>query len=92
MEGFWAVAIIYGIFRNEFRKYKERKQEEDVYEYENYYIRRPASVPKPVEKTPAQIRQEKEEKQREQDIKDLRKQGYTDELIAVILPTIRNGQ
>ena len=32
------------------------------------------------------------DKQRDQDIADLRKQGYTDELIAVIIPTINNGQ
>lgn len=30
--------------------------------------------------------------QRERDIMELKKQGYTDELIAVILPTINNGQ
>ena len=34
----------------------------------------------------------KTEKEREQDIERLREQGYTDELIAVILPTINNGQ
>lgn len=33
-----------------------------------------------------------EEKQREKEVQELRKQGYTDELIAVILPTINNGQ
>ena len=34
----------------------------------------------------------KAEREREQETKRLRKQGYTDELIAVILPTINNGQ
>lgn len=33
-----------------------------------------------------------EDKQREKDIADLKKQGYTDELIAVILPVINDGQ
>lgn len=37
----------------------------------------------------AEVRAEKE---RELEIEQLRKQGYTDELIAVILPTINNGQ
>ena len=32
------------------------------------------------------------EKQKEKEINELRKQGYTDELIAVIIPTINNGQ
>lgn len=32
------------------------------------------------------------DKQRERDIADLRKQGYDDELIAVIIPTINNGE
>lgn len=36
--------------------------------------------------------QKKADKQREKDIADLKRQGYTDELIAVILPTINNGQ
>ena len=32
------------------------------------------------------------EKQKQRDIADLKKQGYDDELIAVILPTLNNGQ
>ena len=32
------------------------------------------------------------EKARAKDIEDLKRQGYTDELIAVIIPTINNGQ
>ncbi len=32
------------------------------------------------------------EKQRQKDIADLKKQGYTDEIIAVILPTINSNQ
>lgn len=32
------------------------------------------------------------DKQKQRDIEELRKQGYTDELIAVILPTIYNGE
>jgi len=31
------------------------------------------------------------DRQREKDISELKKQGYTDELITVILPTIKNG-
>ena len=34
----------------------------------------------------------KVDKQKEKDIADLKKQGYSDELIAVILPTIWNGK
>ena len=34
----------------------------------------------------------KAEKEKEKEVERLRKQGYTDELIAVILPTINNGQ
>ena len=32
------------------------------------------------------------ERQREKEIVELKKKGYSDELIAVILPTINNGQ
>lgn len=32
------------------------------------------------------------ERQREREIAELRKQGYSEEIIAVILPTINNGQ
>lgn len=44
----------------------------------------------------AQAKLEKEQKQKQlqydRDVAQLRKQGYTDELIAVIMPTINNGQ
>lgn len=33
-----------------------------------------------------------ENPQRQKEIADLKRQGYTDELIAVIIPTINNGQ
>ena len=36
-------------------------------------------------------KREEANKQREKDVAELRKQGYTDELIATILPTINNG-
>jgi hypothetical protein len=36
--------------------------------------------------------EEEVKRRREKDIAELKKQGYTDELIAVILPTINNGQ
>lgn len=38
----------------------------------------------PPSKTPAQL-------QRERDAEDLRKQGYSDEIIATILPVVTNG-
>ena len=37
-------------------------------------------------------RELREKNQREKDIEYLKKQGYSDELIAVIIPTINNGQ
>lgn len=39
-----------------------------------------------------QYAEDKRVEQRNADIAELKKQGYTDELIAVILPTIENGQ
>lgn len=46
--------------------------------------------------TEAQAKLDKEEKekqkQHDKEILELRKQGYTDDIIAVILPTINNGQ
>ncbi len=43
-----------------------------------------APVNFPPSKTPAEL-------QRERDAEDLRKQGYTDDVIAIILPTISTG-
>lgn len=42
----------------------------------------------------AKLEREQREKQRQydRDVAQLKKQGYTDELIAVIMPTINNGQ
>lgn len=34
----------------------------------------------------------RDEAQRQKDIAELKRQGYTDELIAIIIPTINNGQ
>lgn len=58
--------------------------------------RRESAVPKTSHYVPEAppVNETEEERlrreQRERDIRDLRKQGYTDELIAVILPTINN--
>lgn len=42
------------------------------------------------EKTEAEKKQKEIDRQRERDVAELRKQGYTDELIATILPIVKN--
>lgn len=41
---------------------------------------------------PVPVTKSAEERRREKEVEELRKQGYDDELIAVIIPTINNGQ
>ena len=77
-------------------KYKERKeadriekekQEEVIERYSTIFAGPMTSGEK------AKIKAKKRvENERKKEIEHLRRQGYTDELIAVILPTINNGQ
>lgn len=50
----------------------------------------------PLDDMPPQVNRKatksREEKQREKDIRELRKQGYDDELITTILPVINNDK
>ena len=63
------------------------KQEEVIDRYSAIF-----SEPMTREEVSEEKRKQDNEKERERETERLRKEGYTDELIAVILPTINNGQ
>jgi len=80
MDAFWGITLSVLVIRfwwkRENKKARERRENRQKQELA---IKDPqGSKPMPTQK--------------EKDAEELRKQGYTDELIAVILPTINNGQ
>lgn len=48
--------------------------------------------PIPAEHATTKAYVDEKEIQRQKDIEDLKKQGYTDDIITMIIPTINNGQ
>lgn len=106
MDPFWAITlsiIAISIFwKRENRKSDDRKhlkdreaerieklkQEEVIAQFTE------AIQPEPLtpEESEAEKARKAEERQREKDIEDLRRQGFTEELITTIIPTINNGQ
>lgn len=106
MDPFWAITlsiIAISIFwKRENRKSDDRKhlkdkdaerieklkQEEVIAQFTEAIQPEPLT---PEEKEAERVLKE-EQKQREKDIADLKKQGFTDELITTIIPTINNGQ
>lgn len=95
MDPFWGITlstiVIARFWKKENQKRKERKE---FKEQQRLAAEKEAARPIPLteEEKEAQRVQKEIDKRRERDIADLRKQGYTDELIAVIIPTINNGQ
>jgi biopolymer transport protein ExbB/TolQ len=101
MDAFWGITLSVIVvssylkrrkIKTEDRRYDERKatekterqKQQDVIDKYTHIFAGPLTA-----EEKAEIKAEKE---REKEIEQLRKQGYTDELIAVILPTINNGQ
>jgi len=105
MDAFWGITIIVLIvvaftkrenrIRDEKReireanekKLEEAKQAEVVTKYTTLF-----GEPETQEEKEAARAARQAEAQREKDIAELKKQGFTDELIATIIPTINNGQ
>lgn len=105
MDAFWGItlsALVVSRYwkrekiKDEDRKYYEKKRKDDIEKAKQKEVieKYSAIFSSPLteaEKKDTQAKK-KAEKEREKEIEQLRKQGYTDELIAVILPTINNGQ
>lgn len=83
MEAFWCITIGYILIKRKWNKYMEKKKIED--EIRERF--KPAPPP-----DPEKIREFDRKREIDSQIADLKKQGYTDELIAVIIPTINNGK
>lgn len=94
MDPFWCISlgtlVIAKFWKREKRKSKERKYYKEQDEKRNEKLKQEAVIAKYSAVFGAPMT--KEEQKREDDIADLKRQGYDDELIAIILPTINNGQ
>ena len=105
MDPFWGITLSVIVVssywkrqrnRLEDERYHKKKREEQVEKEKQKEVveRYSAIFSAPLteaEKKEMQAKK-KAEREREAEKERLRKQGYTDELIAVILPTINNGQ
>ena len=69
------------------KKHEEVKQAEVIAKYTEAFGKPMTKAEKEAEAKAAKFKADRDKQEAE-----LRKQGYTDELIAVILPTINNGQ
>lgn len=87
MDAFWGITISLLLIRAAWKS--------------NWLRRKPRRVelpPTPIDASAldkefkSEAQKKEVEKRREKEIEELKKQGYTDELIAVIIPTINNGQ
>lgn len=106
MDPFWAITLsVLAVSKfwkreNRISKQKKSSKQKDAERIEKEKQRilladvtqRFGLLPLTQEEKEAERVRKAEEKQREKDIEDLRKQGFTDELIATIIPTINNGQ
>ena len=107
MDPFWGITLSFlalrSVWKERRRKLELRKQVKEEYEGEDTVTRlgrmdnefREERIRNKTSKERQREveRLDKEAKRRKQkDIQDLKDQGFTDELIAVILPTINNGQ
>jgi len=102
MEAFWAITLSVLVIRA-FWKSQSKRSAELRYEKEKAKLKidkaylaelqeRATPVPLTKEQKEAAKLQKDIDKQKEREINELRKQGYTEDLIAVIIPTINNGQ
>jgi hypothetical protein len=88
MEAFWFFWLTLFVLSAFFKSERARKDREAIPEHRRNTVRNRKAMPK---------REVKEvlseaEKQRRRDIEDLRKQGFSDDIITMIIPTINNGQ
>ena len=105
MDPFWGITLSVLVIsrywkreriKAEDRRYYEKKQKDDIEKakQEEVIERYSTIFAGPMTSgEKAKIKDKKKvENERKKEIEHLRRQGYTDELIAVILPTINNGQ
>lgn len=87
MEAFWCIVLSFftlkSFLKRERRKAKERKAINSGVSAE--YVDELSEVEE-------LDRKAQDNRQREKEAEELRKQGYTEDIIAIILPTINNGQ
>lgn len=74
-------------------KEKEKERNQKIAEVVDMFMLKHdiPETPKTREELEAEKAAKEAQKQRDKDIAELRKQGFTDELIATIIPTINNG-
>ena len=84
MDAFWGITLSIAVIMRRVKKIREEVQ------------RRKRLFPQEVELTPEEIAAEKARKeieyQKDRTVADLKRQGYTDELIAIIIPQLYNGK
>lgn len=88
MEAFLCITLSIIVLRS----WWKNRNKNDYFNFDERYaatfdMPEPSTAEKESEKLRVEV-----ERRKAKDIEDLKKQGYTDELIAVILPTINDGK
>lgn len=78
--GTWAISA--------FLKHLDKKKPEQEY----YQTRDISAVNLTADEIDQEMARQKQQAERNKEAEELKKQGYSDELIAIIIPTINNGQ
>lgn len=89
MDAFWCITLSILLIRWVWKRNRKRRFEDEQTEIPEQDFG-PIITKELIEADNAERARQKEQKQRDKDIAALKKQGYTDEIIAVILPTINN--
>lgn len=89
LEAFFCIVLSFWAISAFMKSLEKNKRVRDNYKANHPPIKYKEVTP---EELAEQLASEQARVERDKDVNELRKQGYTDELIAVILPTIRNGQ
>lgn len=93
IEAFWAITIIVLLLRHWWKnemKEEEFERESRLHEDAVRPLKKTGNTIKSFNNNDVDKARKEIERQKKRDIAELKKQGYDDELIAVILPTIYN--
>lgn len=96
MGAFWCITLGFIILRDYIKSHakeapKNIKPEPEPVKPVTYAIEE-QSMEEAIEDAKAEVASQADELQKERDCAELRKQGFTEELITVIIPTINNGK
>lgn len=89
MDPFWCITLSVWAVSKFWKHERQKKKDRDIFRERQARLNK---VPMTEAEKEVIKKQKAIQKQKEKDIADLRRQGFDEELIATIIPTINNGQ